>query len=104
MRKLLILLILCLIFAPIIGVVVLAVTSGLTMPGNPMHTAADPAGFWSGLWHGFIVCISFIWNLFDPSVGIYEVNNNGGWYNFGFLWGCGVIFGGGASSSSRRRS
>jgi hypothetical protein len=42
----------------------------------------DPAGFSAGLWHGIIMPITFIVSLFNPNVGIYETNNNGGWYGF----------------------
>lgn len=45
------------------------------------------AGFWSGLWHGMITLITFIISLFTDKVQIYEIHNNGGWYNFGFLFG-----------------
>jgi hypothetical protein len=48
---------------------------------------AKPAGFWIGLWHGIILPITFVVSLFRPEVGIYEPNNNAGWYNFGFLIG-----------------
>lgn len=61
------------------------------------------AGFWLGLWHGFIAPFTFIISLFNDKVGIYEVHNNGGWYNFGFLFGATIIFGGGGKGSSRRR-
>ena len=64
------------------------------------------AGFWQGLWHGFISPVVFIVSLFNKAVDIYEVHNNGGWYNFGFLLGASVIFGGsggGAAKSRRRR-
>ncbi len=47
----------------------------------------EPAGFWAGIWHGFILLFSFIVSLFDKSVRIYEIFNNGSWYNFGFLLG-----------------
>ena len=56
---------------------------------------AQPAGFLEGLWHGFILPITFIVRLFNPDVGIYEINNNGGWYDFGFFLGVSVSFGGG---------
>jgi hypothetical protein len=52
---------------------------------------ATPAGFWPGLWHGYIAPITFIVSLFDAGVGIYETENNGGWYNFGFLLGIGAF-------------
>lgn len=54
----------------------------------------EPYGFWGGLWHGIIVPIAFVISLFDDSVAIYAVNNNDGWYNFGFVIGAGILFGG----------
>jgi len=53
------------------------------------------AGFWRGLLHGSIAPITFIVSLFNPNVHMYEVHNNGGWYNFGYLLGLAVILGGG---------
>lgn len=55
----------------------------------------DPAGFFLGFWHGLIVLISFIGSIFMDSVAIYEVNNTGGWYDFGFILGVGAIGGSG---------
>jgi len=46
-----------------------------------------PAGFWLGVWHGIICPITFLVSLFNDNVGIYEVRNNGNWYNFGFVAG-----------------
>jgi len=51
------------------------------------------AGFWSGLWQGLILPISFIISLFSDEYGIYEIHNNGNWYNFGFVFGTWIIFG-----------
>jgi len=48
---------------------------------------AKPAGFWAGLWHGILAPIIFIVSLFTPKVRIYEKNNKGLWYDFGFLLG-----------------
>jgi len=62
------------------------------------------AGFWRGLWHGIISPVTFIISLFNDNINVYEVHNNGGWYNFGFLLGIGALSGGGGSSASRRRS
>ena len=56
---------------------------------------AEPAGFWAGVWHGSIMPITFIISLFKPGVSIYETNNNGKGYNFGFLIGASMAFGGG---------
>jgi hypothetical protein len=51
---------------------------------------ANPAGFWVGLWHGIIAPIVFFVSLFYDTVSIYETNNNGPWYEFGFLIGVGA--------------
>jgi len=61
------------------------------------------AGFWMGLWHGFIFPFTFLISLINHDVGVYEVHNNGGWYNFGYLIGLSIIFGGGGRSAARRR-
>lgn len=63
-------------------------------PNNEMYLS-KPAGFWAGLWHGLIVVITFIISLFTDSVTIYEVNNSGGWYNFGFVLGLLISLGNG---------
>lgn len=61
------------------------------------------AGFWQGLWHGFISPFTFLISLFSDTVHIYEIHNNGGWYNFGFLLGASIIFGGSGGGAARRR-
>lgn len=56
-------------------------------------------GFWGGLWHGIISPITFVVGWFNHSVDVWEVNNNGGWYTFGFLLGVGGFLKGSSSSS-----
>ena len=76
-----------------------------TVKGTP-NDHGHVAGFWLGLWHGIISPITFIISLFSSHVHFYEVHNNGGWYNFGFLLGVSIVLGGGgrgASSCRRRR-
>jgi hypothetical protein len=92
----------------IAGMLVLLVVLAGCAPGP--NTMADVpneegqvAGFWTGLWHGFASPVMFIISLFNQSVGIYEAHNNGGWYNFGFLLGASIIFGGSGRGASRRR-
>lgn len=63
----------------------------------------EPYGFWSGLWHGIIAPFTFIISLFKEDVAMYAVNNNGGWYDFGFVLGAGILFGGGGKGSNRRK-
>jgi hypothetical protein len=77
-------------------------------PNELVDTGPDPAGFWLGLWQGLISPITFIVSLFTSSVNIYEVQNNGNWYDFGFMLGVACVFSGGAGAGStatgRRRS
>lgn len=63
------------------------------------------AGFWLGLWHGVIMPVTFVISLFTSDVNLYEVHNNGNWYDFGFALGLAVHFGGGAAGGrgARRR-
>jgi hypothetical protein len=61
------------------------------------------AGFWLGLWQGFIAPFVFVASLFKSDLNIYEVHNNGGWYNFGYLFGLACFFGSGGNRSARRR-
>jgi hypothetical protein len=59
----------------------------------------EPAGFLWGLWHGLIAPVSFVGSLFLDDVAMYAVNNNGGWYDFGFVIGAGILFGGSGKAS-----
>jgi len=56
-------------------------------------------GFWGGLWHGFISPLSFLGSLLSDDIAFYAYNNNGGWYNFGFALGAGILTFGGSKSS-----
>ncbi|MDP2723797.1 MAG: hypothetical protein Q8O72_13665 [Bacteroidales bacterium] len=71
-------------------------------PGS-MHFTEQPAGFFMGLWHGFISFFTFIISLFSDHVKVYEVNNNGGWYNFGFILGISIFYGGGSKGTCGKR-
>jgi hypothetical protein len=63
----------------------------------------DLAGFWLGLWHGIIAPVTFVISLFNDHVNLYEVHNNGNWYNFGFVLGLSVVFGSGSRASAPAR-
>ena len=56
-------------------------------------------GFLGGLWHGIIAPFSFICSLFMDNVAVWAVNNNGGWYTFGFLIGIGGLGFGGSKAT-----
>lgn len=58
---------------------------------------AEPAGFWAGLWHGLLAPLTFIVSVFAPGVRLYETNNRGLLYDFGFVIGLSGSFGGGVS-------
>ena len=60
------------------------------------------AGFWLGLWQGFIAPFVFVASLFKSTLGIYEVHNNGAWYNLGYLFGLACFFGGSGNRAARR--
>ncbi len=61
------------------------------------------AGFLLGLWQGFIAPVTFIISIFTKSVRLYEVHNNGFWYNFGFVIGAGLFLRGGILGSKKAR-
>ena len=84
-------------------VLVMLVLSAGCAPGPYGRFAKDPAGFWAGLWHGLICVITFIISLFTNQVRMYEVNNTGPWYNFGFLIGAACFFGGSWGSHYKKR-
>lgn len=89
----------------VVALVALA-AAGCAAGANPqVDTGSDPAGFWLGLWHGLITPITFIISLFDDDVNIYEVVNNGNWYDFGYVLGVSMVFSGGAGggAAARRR-
>jgi hypothetical protein len=92
----------------VVAVALIVVAAVVGCAPGPNDLAASPneqgdvAGFWRGLWHGFILFFTFIVSLFKDNVQIYEVHNNGNWYNLGFLIGVMAFFGGG--SASRRSS
>lgn len=50
-------------------------------------------GFLGGLWHGTISPFSWVGSLFSNDIAVWAVNNNGGWYTFGFIIGIGGLVG-----------
>lgn len=84
----------------LLAVLVLFVTS--CTPGGA-EFVEEPAGFLMGLWHGLISFFTFVISLFSDNVTIYEVHNNGGWYNFGFILGISIFYGGGSKGTCGRR-
>ena len=94
---------LLLVFIAILAMLLLA---GCAAGTNPTVDIPDvdgkSAGFWSGLWHGVISPITFIISLFSDNVNVYEVYNSGNWYDFGFMFGVSLIFGGSGRAAKRK--
>jgi hypothetical protein len=89
----------------IIRVVLVVMTLAFLSSCAGANTAEsdDGAGFWRGLAHGLIAPITFVVAIFDDDVEMYEVHTNGGWYNFGFLFGLSCWGGGGGHAATRAR-
>lgn len=88
----------------VIGMVFMA--GCLAGPNTAAHVpdaTGEMAGFLMGLWHGIIAPVTFFISLFTDNIHMYEIHNNGGWYDFGFVIGAGIIFGGSGSRARRRR-
>ena len=71
------------------------------IPGDESYTAENPAGFLSGIWHGWISPFSLVLGFFDDNTRVYEVTNTGWWYDFGFY--IAIISGFGSLSLSRKK-
>lgn len=88
----------------VIAALVLTACAAGANPSADLPVAdGDIAGFWLGLWHGIIAPVTFIISLFSDTVGVYEIYNNGGWYDFGFLFGASMTLGGGGAGAGSRR-
>lgn len=93
-------------YTKIVGIVflLLALTLLLSscLPGTLIEKDETPAGFFMGIWHGWIAPISLVIGLFEPEVRIYEVVNTGWPYDFGFY--IAIISGFGGLSLVRKKS
>jgi hypothetical protein len=82
--------------------ILLLLSSCAAGPNTAVGSGQDPAGFWLGLWHGIILPVTFVISLFTDNVSVYEVVNDGNWYDFGFFLGVLIALGGGGSQARRR--
>lgn len=69
----------------------------ITISCAPKGYSTDEAGFFSGVWHGFIIVFSLIGKLFGADIGIYAEHNSGFFYWLGFILGIGGLGRGGSS-------
>lgn len=87
-----------LFLALLLGVSVFLLTG--CIPGDGSYTVSHPAGFFSGIWHGWIAPVTLIIGIFNGNIRIYEVINSGWWYDLGFYMA--IISGFGGLSLARR--
>ncbi|MBU0712448.1 hypothetical protein KJ762_15340 [bacterium] len=71
------------------------------LPGDGARTIVKPAGFFTGVWHGWIAPISLIVGILNPVIRIYETYNTGWWYDLGFY--IAIISGFGGISFMRKK-
>ena len=94
------------LFLVSIAILAMLLVVGCTAGANPTVDVPDAngrsAGFWLGLWHGLISIVTFVVSLFSDNVNVYEVHNSGNWYDFGFMLGVSLVFGGGARGAQRK--
>jgi len=81
----------------------IAVAISGCFPGGGLYSAHTPAGFFMGVWHGWIAPISLIVGFFRDDVRIYEPNNTGWWYDLGFYIAVIAGFGGVALSRKKKK-
>ena len=71
-----------------------ACAAGVNEAVDVADAEGDTAGFFLGFWHGLIIPVTFVISLFTDSVSVYEVHNNGNWYDFGFVFAVVAFVGG----------
>lgn len=71
------------------------------MPGDGSYNKQSPAGFFWGIWHGWIAPLSLIIGLFKDGIRVYEMNNTGWWYDLGFY--IAIVGGFGSFAFGRRK-
>jgi hypothetical protein len=75
-------------------IILMLITLSGCFPRESGSPKESPAGFFMGVWHGWIAPISLIASLFSNNIRIYEVYNSGWWYDFGFYMAVIAGFGG----------
>lgn len=88
--------------AALVGVLAMLVVvlGGCTM--IPTGHAPEAAGFFSGIWHGWVAPISLLFSLFGD-YHIYEANNTGFFYDLGFYMAIISGFGGLSLARSKKK-
>ncbi|MFY9588127.1 MAG: hypothetical protein WAT66_11790 [Actinomycetota bacterium] len=91
----------------LVAILLLLLLASCAPGSNSLESVPDKggevAGFWLGLWQGIISPVTFLISLFSDNVRVYEVHNNGNWYNLGFVIGAGILFGGGFAGTRKKK-
>jgi hypothetical protein len=90
-------------FVAVVGAMLIVALLSSCLPGDGRNSAEKPANFLMGIWHGWIAPLSVIVGIFNKSIRVYEPNNTGWWYDFGFYMAIVSGFGGLALSRRTRR-
>jgi hypothetical protein len=87
------------------AVILTGCAAGSNSDKGTLNEHGKTAGFWLGLWQGFVAPFVFVISLFRSNINIYEIHNNGAWYNFGYLFGLACFFGktGHRAAQNRRK-
>ena len=88
-------------FSTILTLLVVASLSACA--AGPHFTPEHQAGFIAGVWHGLISLITLIISVFSDQVAVYELDNTGWGYDFGFWLGIVIMAGGGSSGAHVRQ-
>jgi len=76
---------------------------GVNAATDVLNPEGDIAGFWWGLWKGFMCWFVILFNaVYSESISIYEVHNNGVRHDFGFMLGIGILFYAGGMASLKK--
>ena len=87
------------ILAIILTLMVITMTG--CIPGDGTYSITHKAGFFWGIWHGWMAPFSLIISFFKHNISIYEPFNTGWFYDLGFY--AAIISGFGGFSLSRKR-
>lgn len=84
----------------ILLIILLFVLTGCMASVTPAFES-NPAGFFIGIWHGWLAPLSLVLQIFNPQHSIFEINNTGFGYEIGFYMA--VISGFGGLSLLRKK-
>ncbi len=73
-------------------------------PGDGSASTGRPAGFFTGIWHGWIAPVTLVIGLFNHRIRIYEVINSGWWYDLGYYMAVISGFGGLALIRNKKKN